>query len=130
MQVLKRNQVVTVDYKDLGQRVAVVKSYRASDNTANITIALYRENSTFTDWRVDAALLTATPIPFADWQVLAWCFPEVDKVGCPMLAAQRIADAAWPVYAALRKCYGPRETGNQIMARMAREKQAQQKIAA
>ena len=124
MHKFRRNQIVTVNYRGLGQRVAVVKSYRESDNTANITIALYRENSTFTDWRVDAALLTETPIPFKAWQVLAWCFPEVGKADCPMLAAQRVADAAWPTYAALRKCYGPRMTGEQIIARAKAERQA------
>lgn len=128
--MFKRNQAVLVRYEDprgegkkwCGPRIAIVKSYRASDDTLNVYIALYKRSSTFSDWRIPAsAVIETLDIDSRIAHSLMRDLPQPDLEGCPYVAFQRRADAQYPALAALRKDYGPRESIFEGIERLRRQ---------
>ena len=124
--MFKRNQAILVRYKDPRSekwskpRIAVVKSYRASDNTLNVYFALYKRSSIFSDVRISAdEVLEVLDIKGGEQDALMRDLPQQDP-DCFFVKRQAAADAKYPRLAALRKHYGPYESGTEIIARIQR----------
>ena len=127
--MFKRNSAVVVCYQDPRSekwskpRIAVVKSYRASDNTLNVYFALYKRCSVFSDVRISAdEVLEVLDITGGEQDALMRDLPQQDDPDCFFVKRQRAADAKYPRLAALRKDYGPREDPMDIIARIQRDR--------
>lgn len=102
--MFKKNQVVVVNYKGLGPRLAAVRGVR-KDGTLLVMMALYKRSSVFTDWVIDASeVVRVADVPFGVWQLLAWCLPKPAAADV-MCQRQVQYDQAYPSYAAMRQCY-------------------------
>lgn len=129
--MFKRNQAILVRYKDPRSdkwskpRIAIVKSYRASDNTLNVYVALYKRSSTFSDWRISATdVLEVLDIDSRAAHSLMRDLPQPDLEDCPFVKMQAAYDAQYPQLAALRKDYGPYESIFEGVERIQRERAA------
>ena len=125
MQV-KRNQVVVIAAKEreyTKPRLAIVKSIR-KDGSVNCTFAMYQDSNIMTDYVCDPAEIVAiTDVDPLQFRTLATCFPNKDP-NDPFIKLQSTVDAQYPQYAEMRKNYGPRESIEEGIARLRREKVA------
>lgn len=128
--MFKRNQAVLVRYEDprgkgekwCSPRIAIVKSYRAKDDTVNVRISLYRRSSTMTDWRIPAgAVLKTLDIDYFAAESLMRCLPQPDLEGCPVVKVQKKWDTQYPELAELRNDYGPYESLSEGIDRLRSE---------
>jgi hypothetical protein len=105
--MFKKNQVVAINYKGLGPRLACVRSNGVrKDGTVNIMMALYARSSVFSDCVVEPHEIEPVDVPYSVWQLLAWCLPQPDADDV-MCRKQAEYEAAHPGYTAWRKCYEP-----------------------
>lgn len=122
MQV-KRNQVVVIAPKERQYnkpRLAVVKSVR-KDGTINCTFSMYKDSNIMTDYVCDAAeVIAITDVSAGDFRNIATCFPNKDPEDM-FIKLQKVLDARFPQYAAMRKDYGPYESITEGIERLRRE---------
>lgn len=118
--MFKRNQVIVIRANERTYnkpRLAIVKSVR-KDGTINCTFSMYKDSNIMTDYRISAAeVIAVTSIDAQDFHTLATCFPNKDPKD-PFVKRQALLDAQYPRFAAMRKDYGPYESGEQIRARL------------
>ena len=118
--MFKRNQVIVIRANErtyTQPRLAIVKSVR-KDGTINCTFSMYKDSNIMTDYRISAAEVVAvTSLDAQDFRTLATCFPNKDPKD-PFIKRQALLDARYPRFAAMRKDYGPYESGEQIRARL------------
>lgn len=129
--MFKRNQVIIISAEErtyTQPRLAIVKSMR-KDGTLNCTFSMYKDSNIMTDYLIpadeiaDRVVGIAEDLDQVDFRNLATCFPNKDP-NDPFIKRQAALDARFPKYAAMRKDYGPYESGEEIRARLRRERAA------
>ena len=129
--MFKRNQVIIISAEErtyTKPRLAIVKSVRR-DGTLNCTFSMYKDSNIMTDYLIpqdeiaDRVIGVAEDLDQVDFRNLATCFPNKDP-NDPFIKKQKALDARFPQYAAMRKDYGPYESGEEIRARLRRERAA------
>ncbi len=122
---IRRNTVVVIAPKERvydKPRLAIVKSIR-KDGTVNCTFSLYKDSTAMTDYLCSVKdVIAVTDVSENDFRNLATCFPNKDP-NDPFIQKQKALDAQYPVYAAMRKDYGPRETIFEGVERIRRERE-------
>ena len=117
---IKRNTVIVISANErtyTKPRLAVVKSVR-KDGTINCTFSMYKDSTIMTDYLISAAEVVAvTSVDAQDFRTLATCFPNKDPKDS-FVKRQAVLDAQYPQFAAMRKAYGPYESGEEIRARL------------
>src|SRR6056297_174785 len=129
--MFKRNQVIIISAEErtyTKPRLAIVKAMR-KDGTLNCTFSMYKDSNIMTDYLIprdeiaDRVIGVAEGLDQVDFRNLATCFPDKDPRD-PFIKKQAALDARFPQYAAMRKDYGPYESGEEIRARLRRERAA------
>jgi len=109
---IRRNAVIVIAPKERvydKPRLAIVKSIR-KDGSINCTFSMYKDSTTMTDYECSVKdVIAVTDVSAADFRNLATCFPNKDP-NDSFIVKQKALDAQYPVYAAMRKDYGPRES--------------------
>ena len=117
---IKRNDVVIIEVQErtyTKPRLAIVKSIR-KNGKLNLTFSMYKESTIMTDYLVDAdEVIAVTKVSANDFRNLVTDFPNKDPKD-PFIIKQKAVDAAYPQFAAMRKDYGPYESGEEIRARL------------
>lgn len=126
--MFKRNQIIVVRAEERTYnkpRLAQVKSVR-KDGSINCVIYLYKHSNIASDYLIYAdeiadLVVGAADIDAKDFRNLACSFGNQDPAD-PFIQKQKALDAQYPVYAAMRKDYGPRESIEEGIARLRRER--------
>jgi hypothetical protein len=122
--MFKRNQIIVVRAEErtyTQPRLAQVKSVR-KDGSLNCVIYLYKHSNIASDYLIAAheikdIVVGAADIDAVDFRNLACSFGNQDPQD-PFIQKQQRLDAQYPVYAAMRSNYGPKETIEQGIARL------------
>ena len=126
--MFKRNQVIIIRATERTYnkpRLAIVKSMR-KDGKLNCTFYMYKESTIATDYLIAAHEIAEEVVGVAhdvdanDFRSLACDFANKDP-NCVFIQHQQRVDALFPKYAAMRKDYGPYESGQEVIARLRRE---------
>jgi hypothetical protein len=120
---IRRNAVIVIAPKERvydKPRLAIVKSIR-KDGSINCTFSMYKDSTAMTDYECSVKdVIAVTDVSANDFRNLATCFPNKDP-NDSFIQKQKALDAQYPVYAAMRKDYGPRETIDESIERLRRE---------
>ena len=126
--MFKRNQVIIIRATERTYnkpRLAIVKSMR-KDGKLNCTFYMYKESTIATDYLIAAHEIAEEVVGVAhdvaanDFHSLACDFANKDPKDM-FVKRQALLDLRYPKYAAMRKDYGPYETGEEVRARLRRE---------
>lgn len=122
--MFKRNQVIIIAAQEreyTQPRLAIIKSVR-KDGRINCTFYMYKDSNIATDYLVSQdKVIAVTNIDANDFRSLACDFGNKDPKD-PFIIKQKALDSRYPQYALMRKDYGPKETIEEGIARLRRER--------